>query len=64
MRRFSYVQAPEPKRMNSLRVVQILLGYTKLEITVRYLGVDAKYALTLSEGIEIRLRLLLPLCRA
>ena len=33
--------------------VQILLGHTKIESTVRYLGVDVEDALTLAEGTEI-----------
>ena len=37
----------------NLRAVQILLGHTKLESTVRYLGVDAEDALTLSEATEV-----------
>src|SRR4028119_928458 len=41
------------KRTGSLRVVQILLGHTKLESTVRYLGADAEDALSLSEATEI-----------
>ncbi len=41
------------KRTGNLRAVQILLGHTKLEGTVRYLGVDAEDALTLSEATEI-----------
>ena len=41
------------KRTGNLRAVQILLGHTKLESTVRYLGVDAEDALTLSKGTEI-----------
>lgn len=41
------------KRTGNLRAVQILLGHTKLESTVRYLGVDAEDALTLSEGTEV-----------
>ena len=41
------------KRTGNLRAVQILLGHIKLEITVRYLGVDAKDALALSEATEI-----------
>ncbi|MBR0655794.1 tyrosine-type recombinase/integrase [Plastoroseomonas arctica] len=41
------------KRTGNLRAVQILLGHTKLESTVRYLGVDAEDALTLSEATEI-----------
>jgi len=36
-----------------LRAVQILLGHTKLESTVRYLGVYAEDALTLSEATEV-----------
>ena len=41
------------KRTGNLRAVQILLGHTKLESTVRYLGVDAEDALTLSEATEM-----------
>jgi len=41
------------KQTGNLRAVQILLGHTKLESTVRYLGVDAEDALTLSEGTEV-----------
>ena len=41
------------KRTGNLRAVQILLGHTKLESTVRYLGVDIEDALTLAEGTEI-----------
>ena len=41
------------KRTGNLRAVQILLGHTKLESTVRYLGVDLKDALALSEATEI-----------
>lgn len=41
------------KRTGNLRAVQILLGHTKLESTVRYLGVDAEDALMLSEATEV-----------
>jgi len=41
------------KAMGNLRAVQILLGHTKIESTVRYLGVDVEDALTLAEGTEI-----------
>lgn len=41
------------KRTGNLRAVQVLLGHTKLESTVRYLGVDAEDALTLSGGTEV-----------
>jgi hypothetical protein len=37
----------------NLRPVQILLGHTKIESTVRYLGVDIEDALALSEGTEV-----------
>jgi len=37
----------------NLRVVQILLGHTKIENTVRYLGVDVEDALILAERTEI-----------
>lgn len=41
------------KRTGDLRPVQILLGHTKLESTVRYLGFDAEDALALSKASEI-----------
>lgn len=41
------------KQTGNLRAVQILLGHTKIETTVRYLGVDMEDALNLAEGIEI-----------
>ena len=41
------------KRTGNLRAVQILLGHTKIERTVRYLGVDVEDALALSEGAEV-----------
>ena len=37
----------------NLCAVQILLGHTKIESTVRYLGVDVEDALTLTKGTEI-----------
>jgi site-specific recombinase XerD len=37
----------------SARAVQILLGHTKIESTVRYLGVDVEDALALAEGTEV-----------
>ena len=42
-----------PLSTGNLRAVQILLGHTKIENTVRYLGVDVEDALTLTEGTEI-----------
>jgi site-specific recombinase XerC len=41
------------KQTGNLRAVQILLGHTKIESTVRYLGVDIEDALTLAEGTEV-----------
>jgi site-specific recombinase XerC len=37
----------------SLRAVQILLGHSKIENTVRYLGIDVEDALALAENTEI-----------
>lgn len=41
------------KRTGNLRAVQILLGHSKIENTIRYFGVDLEDALTLSEHTEI-----------
>jgi integrase len=41
------------KQTGNLRAVQILLGHTKIESTVRYLGVDVEDALALAEHTEI-----------
>lgn len=41
------------KATGNLRAVQMLLGHTNIENTVRYLGVDIDDALTLSERTEI-----------
>ncbi|MEY8212883.1 MAG: integrase, partial [Colwellia sp.] len=41
------------KKTKNLRAVQILLGHTKLESTVRYLGIEVDDALELSETIDI-----------
>lgn len=37
----------------NIRAIQILLGHTKIENTVRYLGVDIEDALLLAERSEI-----------
>ncbi len=41
------------KKTKNLRAVQILLGHTKLESTVRYLGIEVDDALEISDQIEI-----------
>ena len=41
------------KKTGNLRAVQLLLGHTKLESTVRYLGIEVDDALSISEQIEI-----------
>lgn len=41
------------KQKSNLRAAHILLGHTKIETTVRYLGVDIKDALDLAEVIEV-----------
>ena len=41
------------RRTGNLRAVQILLGHTKLESTVRYLGIEVDDALELAEQTEI-----------
>ena len=41
------------KQTGNLRAVQILLGHTKIESTVRYLGVDIEDALELAEATEV-----------
>lgn len=41
------------KRTKNLRAVQLLLGHSKLESTVRYLGIEVDDAMEISEQIEI-----------
>ena len=41
------------KKTGNLRACQLLLGHTKLESTVRYLGVEVDDALELSESLEL-----------
>jgi site-specific recombinase XerD len=41
------------KKTGNLRACQLLLGHTKLESTVRYLGVEVNDALELSEALEL-----------
>ena len=41
------------KRTKNLRAVQLLLGHTKLESTVRYLGIEVDDALEMAEQTEV-----------
>ncbi|MCO4758089.1 MAG: tyrosine-type recombinase/integrase [Oceanospirillaceae bacterium] len=41
------------KRTKNLKAVQLLLGHTKLEGTVRYLGIDVDDALEMAEQTEV-----------
>ena len=41
------------RRTKNLRAVQLLLGRTKLESTVRYLGIEVDDALEMAEQTEV-----------
>ena len=41
------------KKTGNLRAVQLLLGHTKMDSTVRYLGLELEGALVIAEAIEI-----------
>ncbi|MBV9531380.1 MAG: tyrosine-type recombinase/integrase [Bradyrhizobium sp.] len=41
------------RRTKNLRAVQLLLGHSKLESTVRYLGIDVDDALEMAEQTEV-----------
>jgi integrase len=41
------------RRTGNLRAVQLLLGHTKIESTVRYLGIEVDDALSIAEQVEI-----------
>jgi integrase len=41
------------RKTGNLRAVQLLLGHTKIESTVRYLGIEVDDALAISEGVDV-----------
>ena len=41
------------KKTGNLRAVQLLLGHTKMDSTVRYLGIEVDDALAISEAIDL-----------
>ena len=41
------------RRTGNLRAVQLMLGHTKVESTVRYLGVQVDDALTIAEQVDV-----------
>ena len=41
------------RKTGNLRAVQLLLGHTKVESTVRYLGIEVDDALAIAEQVDI-----------
>jgi site-specific recombinase XerC len=41
------------KKTGNLSAVQLLLGHTKLESTVRYLGIEVDDGLSIAEQVEL-----------
>lgn len=41
------------RRTKNLRAVELLLGHTKLESTVRYLGIEVDDAVEMTEQTEV-----------
>jgi integrase len=41
------------RQTGNLRAVQLLLGHTKIESTVRYLGIEVDDALSIAEQVDL-----------
>ena len=41
------------EKTGNLRAVQLLLGHTKIESTVRYLGIEVDDALAIAEQVDV-----------
>jgi integrase len=41
------------RKTGNLRAVQLLLGHTKIESTVRYLGIEVDDALEIAEKVDV-----------
>jgi len=41
------------RKTGNLRAVQLLLGHTKMDSTMRYLGVELEDALAIAEAVEL-----------
>ena len=41
------------RKTGNLRAVQLLLGHTKIESTVRYLGIEVDDALAIAEQVDV-----------
>jgi site-specific recombinase XerC len=41
------------RRTGNLRAVQLLLGHTKIESTVRYLGIEVDDAVAIAEQVDV-----------
>jgi integrase len=41
------------RRTGNLRALELLLGHTKIESTVRYLGIEIDDAIEIAEKIEV-----------
>ncbi|SDX77192.1 Phage integrase family protein [Ruegeria halocynthiae] len=52
------------RKTGNLRAVQLLLGHTKVDSTVRYLGVELEDALSIAQQIDIRTMLAGGTCRS